>query len=107
MFTKQDQLILRELSKYVHDIAQMPHQEKLRNMWRKHTALKGELPPIFVSPEGSWDEILPWDRMQCEDPFAREVERQLRMRIFRHEHIKDDVPVEDHFDIPVGCIPIN
>ena len=107
MLTKQDQLILRELSKYVHDIAQMPHQEKLRNMWRKHTALKGELPPIFVSPEGSWDEILPWDRMQCEDPFAREVERQLRMRIFRHEHIKDDVPVEDHFDIPVGCIPIN
>lgn len=107
MFTANDRLILKQLAQRVHEIAQLPEQQKKRDMWRRHTALKHGIPPIFVSPEGSWDEILPAASMQCEDAFAKEVERELRRRIFRHEHIQDDTPIEDDYDIPVAWIPVN
>jgi len=104
MFTKQDQLVLKQLAQRVHDIAQLPEQQSKRDMWRRHTALKHGVPPVFVSPEGSWVELIPEDQLQCEDAFARQVERELRRRIYRHEHIPDDTPIEDHYDIPVGDI---
>lgn len=102
MMTKQDQLVLKQLAQKVHDIAQLPRQQEKRDMWRRHTALKHGVPPVFVSPEGSWVELIPEDSLQCEDAFARQVERELRRRIYRHEHIPDDTPVEDHYDIPAA-----
>lgn len=104
MFSKSDQAVLKQLAQRVHDIAQLPAQQAKRNLWRKHTALKHGIPPIFVSPEGSWAEIFPDASLQCEDPFAREVELELRRRIFRHEHIPDDTPIEDHYDLPVASL---
>ncbi len=107
MFSKQDQQVLKQLSQRVHDIAQLPEQQMKRDMWRKHTALKHGIPPVFVSPEGSWVELVPESSLQCEDVFARQVERELRRRIYRHEHLPDDTPIEDHYDIPVAGIPFD
>lgn len=107
MFTQQDKLILKQLADRVHEIASMPEQQKKRDMWKKHTALKHGIPPIFISPEGSWVELIPPESLQCEDAFAKEVEKELRRRIYRFEHIPDDTPIEDHYDIPVSWIPLN
>ena len=107
MLPREDRLILKELSDRVHAIAQLPEQQKKRDMWRRHTALKHGIPPIFVSPEGAWDEFLPIESMQCQDGFAKEVEWELRQRIFRYEHIKDDTPIEDDYDIPLCYFPHN
>ena len=107
MFTQQDKLILKKLADLVHEIASMPEQQKKRDMWKKHTALKHGIPPIFISPEGSWVELIPPESLQCEDSFARQVERELRRRIYRFDHIPDDTPIEDHYDIPVAEIPLN
>jgi len=104
MFTKHDQQTLKQLAQRVHDIALLPEQQQKRDMWRRHTALKHGIPPIFVSPEGSWTELVPDSTLQCEDAFARQVERELRRRIYRFEHIPDDTPIEDHYDIPVSGI---
>ena len=104
MFTANDKIVLKQLAGRVHEIASMPEQQLKRNMWRRHTALKHGIPPIFVSPEGSWAELIPDDTLQCEDAFARQVELELRKRIYRHEHIPDDTPIEDHYDIPVSGI---
>lgn len=104
MFSIQDKQVLRQLAQRVHDIAQLPQQQFKRDMWRRHTALKHGIPPVFVSPEGSWVELLPPETLQCENAFARQVELELRRRIYRHEHIPDDTPVEDHYDIPVADI---
>ena len=103
----KDTRVIRELAKKVCEISKLPEQEKLREMWRKHTSLKGNLPPVFVSPEGSWAEIFPVEALACEDAFAREIELELKKRIFRFEVIRDDTPVENVFDFPVSCIPIN
>ena len=104
MFTENDRLVLKQLAQQVHEIAALPRQQVLRDMWRKHTALKHGIPPVFVSPEGSWVELIPEESLQCEDAFARSVERELRRRIYRHEHIPDDTPIEDHYDIPIADI---
>lgn len=103
----KDTRIIRELASRVSEISKLPEEDKKRDMWRKHTSLKGSVPPIFVSPEGSWAEILPPQKLICEDAFAREIELELRKRIFRFEVIKDDTPVENIFDFPVSLIPIN
>ena len=105
--TLHDKQILRALAERVSDIAKSGEEEKKREMWRMHTSLKGTLPPVFVSPEGSWAEILPKEQLLCESPFAREIEEELRKRLFRFDHIKDDTPIESVFDFPVSCIPIN
>lgn len=107
MFSQQDKLVLKRLATQVHEIASLPEQETKRSMWRRHTALRHGIPPLFVSPEGSWTELIPEAALQCTDPFAREVELELRKRIYRHEHIQDDTPIEDHYDIPVSWIPVN
>ena len=78
MFTQQDRTILKALAARVHQIAQEPVQQKKRDMWRKHTALKYGIPPVFVSPEGSWEELIPRETLQCEDAFAKEAELELR-----------------------------
>lgn len=107
MMTGRDQAILKELARRVHEIAMLPVQQEKRDMWRRHTALRHGIPPVFVSPEGSWVELIPPESLQCEDSFAREVELELKKRIFRWEKIRDDTPIEDHYDLPVSCIPIN
>jgi len=103
----RDISIIRELALRVNEISKLPAEGKKRDMWRNHTSLKGSVPPIFVSPEGSWAEIYPPQSLACEDEFAREIELELKKRIFRFEVIRDDTPVENIFDFPVSVIPIN
>lgn len=107
MFTAQDKIILKRLAQRVHEIACQSEEEQKREMWRRHTALQGSIPPVFVSPEGSWVELIPTETLRCEDAFAQEVELELRKRIYRWENIRDDTPIEDHYDLPVAWIPIN
>ncbi len=102
-----DKKIIRALASRVSEIAKTPEEEKKREMWRNHTSLKGSLPPVFVSPEGSWAEILPEESLMCEDAFAREIELELKKRLFRYDVIKDDTPIENIFDFPVSLIPVN
>lgn len=102
-----DKQILRALAVRISDISKMPEEEKKREMWKRHTSLKGDLPPVFVSPEGSWAEILPEEKLECEDAFAKEIELELKKRLFRFDHIKDDTPIENIFDFPISLIPVN
>ena len=102
-----DQKIIRVLAQRVSEISKSEEEAKKRDMWRKHTSLKGSVPPVFVSPEGSWAEILPEESLECEDSFAKEIELELKKRLFRFDIIKDDTPIENVFDFPVSLIPVN
>lgn len=107
MFSKEDVLVLRALAAQVRDLAEEPRNQILRVMWRNHTSLRGHRPMIFVSPEGSWREILPDSVLRCADPGARALENDLRQRIFRAQFIRDDVPVERSVLIPRASVPIS
>ncbi len=107
MPTAEDKRILRDLARRVDDIARSPEQEKKREMWRRTYVSFGRQAARIRSPEGSWEEILPPSALRCADPAARELEAELRKRLFRFESIRDDTPIERGYDIPVSWIPIN
>ena len=99
--TQENKRILRALAMQVRQIASDPRENQQKiEFWKRHTALKGVRPPVFVHPDGAWAELLPQDALQCEGWLARHVEYELRKRIIRHQYIKDDVPITEVIDIP-------
>ena len=92
--TNKDRNILRGLAKRAAEIGSLPVQAERIALWKKHNALKPARPMILVFPEGSWRELLPVESLACRGKKAREIERSLRMRIYTHEHFRDDTVIE-------------
>ena len=95
--TKQERQILRELAMRVADIASPPVQAEKVRLWRNLNALKPQRPMVLADPQGGWRELLPDSALQCEH--LRSWEWTLRSTIFRHEHIHDDYPITDAFNV--------
>lgn len=96
--------VLRKLAERYAEIAALPVQEEKRRVWAAHFALKPTRVPILAT-YGMWNvwcrEVFGDARMQCVDPFFRTHERELRMRIFQHEVVGDDVIQEPW--LPLGA----
>ncbi|HUV38719.1 MAG TPA: hypothetical protein VMY39_03855, partial [Planctomycetota bacterium] len=86
--------MLRDLAKRVAEIVALPVQAERRALWKRHNALERVRPMILVFPEGSWRELLPDTSLTCGDKRAREIERTLRVRLYTHEHFRDDTVIE-------------
>lgn len=98
---KEDKRILRSLVEELLPIAENPENSACKiEKWKKHISLKGDKPMVFVYPDGSWSELLPYDSLQCTNPAAKEVELELRQRLFRHRYIRDDVPITASIEVP-------
>lgn len=93
MITSADKKILRELSGRVRDFASDPANDEKIKAWKKHNSLAGDKPMVFVHPDGAWDELLPKHKLECEDDLARNIEYELKQRIFRAQYVKDDTPI--------------
>lgn len=93
-FTETDRGVLRSLAQRVAQIAAEPRMAQRRQMWIAHNALRSSYPMMLVFPEGSWQELLPAESLSCTGERARQVERDLRMRIYGYEHFSDDTVVE-------------
>jgi len=89
-----DRRILRDLAKRVAEIASLEVQAERRALWKRHNALDPVRPMILVFPEGSWRELLPETTLTCEGEDARRMERALRVRLFYHDHLRDDTVIE-------------
>ena len=98
MMTQKEKAHIRELAKRLAELANLPVMEERRKLWYAHNDLKTDQPVIDCSPEGAWREIVPADTLICQDPIAREIEWELRARIYRAEVINDDVPAELRWD---------
>ena len=114
MFSGHDAQLLRGLARRVDEIARLPVMERRRADWFQHNELRLKRPLSVVFPEGSWRELLPEAAMKCEGERARQIERELRMRIIAHELIDDDSVVERTFKVhkiidglPGGTIDLN
>ena len=90
----KDREVLRDLAKRVAEIVALPVQAERRALWKRHNALERVRPMILVFPEGSWRELLPDTSLTCGDKRAREIERTLRVRLYTHEHFRDDTVIE-------------
>ncbi len=90
-----DRTIIRDLAERVAEIGHDPLQDTNREMWKKHNSLRRTKPMVLVFPEGSWCELLPWDKvLKCEDKNLHGLEWQLRHLIYRWEHLRDDNVIE-------------
>jgi hypothetical protein len=54
-------------------------------------------PMILIFSEGAWQELLPPEDLVCEGDTAREIELNLRHRIYTHEHFQDITVVESEW----------
>lgn len=96
----RDRTILRDLAWRIAEIAADPVQDERRRIWYAQNALRPIRPPVFISPEGSWVELLPNDVLECESDLARGIEMGLRRRIYAHEHFGDDQVVDADYRVP-------
>lgn len=95
----RDRHVLREAAERVAEIAALPIQEERRQMWYRHNRLERVRPMVLVFAEGAWRELLPEDKLECEDPLLRGWEGHLKRLIYRHEHHHDDFVIEPHVNI--------
>jgi hypothetical protein len=88
-----DITLLRQLAARYAEIAALPIQAEKRRLWTEHFSLRRTRVPILAS-YGMWNvwcrDVFGNAHLQCEDPFYRDFERDLRMRIFQHEVVGDD-----------------
>ncbi|MCY2929021.1 MAG: hypothetical protein NTV86_05915 [Planctomycetota bacterium] len=98
--SSKDREILRSLAARVREISELPEMAARARRWYALNSLKPERPMVQCSPEGAWGELLPPSLCQIEDPRLRDWEYNLRARVYRWEHIQDDMAFEAIF--PVG-----
>ncbi|MGI6176557.1 MAG: hypothetical protein ACOYJC_10465 [Christensenellales bacterium] len=93
---------LRELAKYVRDIAHNPIWDEKRQLWKDKNALKKVRPLILAAlPTEAWDEIMPADSLRIQDPFFQAYEKELRKRIYKYEKLRDDEILHDKLYVPI------
>lgn len=100
---ERDRTILRHLAHRVAEIAHLPVQQEKRELWIRLNRLERVRPLIHVQAidPGIWEELIPEEQIQCEDPWCRSQERALRQKIYCWEHFPDDRVVDDVIVSPI------
>jgi len=94
LMLEKDRAIIRDLAKQVVEVAELPIMAERKEIWKRHHGLERVRPMILVFPENSWRELIPEATLECEEQFARGIERNLRTRLYYHEYIHDDTVIE-------------
>ena len=89
---------VEQLVERVLEAAAEPRYARLKDMWTRHHRLeKVEKAPVFVGiyvVAGNyslvWQELIPPETLVSQDPLEREIEIQLRQKLYKHDHIPDD-----------------
>jgi hypothetical protein len=92
---------LRELARRIKDAAADPCQREKIDLWTRKMSLEHVRPLVLIFPEGAWDEVTADWQWRTEDGFYRSLERDLRMRLYYVEHLKDDSVVEPVVHCPI------
>ena len=104
---KQDITRLRELAKKYKEISSLDEQKQKQKLWYSLNNRTPIRPAVILGD-------IPWHKMNvndeltltCEDPFARQLENQIRQTIYRWNHMAGDMIVRDYINLPipiVGC----
>ncbi len=104
---KADRKVLRRLAGEVAELAQRPIEAEKRELWKKHNALEPTRPVIFCDLENGWQEVFPWQELECRDVLARQWEFRLRKEIFWVTDIKCDYTIRPYFQLPHVYEPID
>lgn len=99
-----DREILRNHAKRLRELAELPIQQEKVRLWTAHNDLQDTRPLIFIDPENGWNEIIPWDTLECEGELAKDWEMWLRKEVIWGEKMKDDRVQEAKFYLPYTAV---
>jgi hypothetical protein len=91
-----DREILRSLANRKLEISNDPVNENRRQQWYKHNDLEESRPLVLIESFPATDEMVTDETLQCQEPWARGLERNLRVEIAHFEQIRDDSVVEPY-----------
>lgn len=94
----RDRAILRQLAEEQAAIAALPVQQEKAELWRRLNDLEPVRPLVWIT-EVPWHEMNINDELtlQCEDPWAREVETNLRRLLYQWRHFPADMVVSAYY----------
>ncbi len=82
---------IRQMAARVAEEASDPRYDELRQLWWKHNSLIKDRPMVLCRPVSAWGELVPVDSLISHDPVLRQVERLLRMKLWKIEIADDDI----------------
>ena len=101
----EDKQVLREIALKYMSYATLPVQEETKKLWIAHNARKGVKPMVLID-QMPWNELDVDGFLVCkvQDPYWRNVEWNLRMEIYKWEHLPVDMVLNPYilFPRPVG-----
>ena len=95
-----DRATLRDLALRLSDIAAPPDQQQRIERWTRFNDLE-KVGPMILCMIGDASILVADEELACEDPLLRQIEQQIRFRLYRHEHLKDDWPIEPAVYVPL------
>lgn len=95
-----DKDILKRLGEKVFLIAQSAEMKEKKLLWKKLNKLKAERPMILFETVGIDNDLVPVNTLICKGEWARNVERNLRLKIYHVENICDDMVIEPRITWP-------
>lgn len=95
----RERQVLRRLAEQVAEIAALPVQAERARLWQKMNALQAERPLVLANPQNGWCELIADEELFCSHPLMRGWEMTLRRLVYHHQHIPDDWPVTNRFDV--------
>lgn len=101
--TEDEKDVLKGLAGEIAEIAQNPVHAEKAELWTKLNDLKSERPMVWIN-EIPWHEMNVDDELtlQCQDPWAREFETNLRRTIYQWKHMPGDMIVNDFLECPLA-----
>ena len=96
---KSDIERLRGLFRRQLEASQDPVMAERRQLWTDHNDLRSRRPMILAETGGVLDELVPVSLLQCQEGWARSMERGLLETVFRYEQVRDDWVVPGWIDI--------
>ena len=101
MLNKHDMDVLRPLIQRYAEIAALPIQGVKRELWRDNNEHRSARPMVLID-QICWNELNADGGLneQCEDPYWRGVESELRKKIYCWEHMPVDMVFNPYISLP-------
>ena len=99
--SQKDKQILRELAAKYMEFATLPVQKDKINLWKALNRSKMQRPMVCID-QLPWNELNVSNELTClvEDPFWREIEQDMRSKIYKWTHFPVDMVLEPYITIP-------
>jgi hypothetical protein len=101
--TDAEKEVLRRLAADLARVAALPVHKEKAGLWRKLNDLESTRPMVWIN-EIPWHEMNFDDELtlRTADPWARELETQLRRTLYQWRHMPGDMIVSDFIECPLA-----